>query len=47
MHNDSTDQFEGGKYLEAASSLSVARFEGTGLLQHEVVSVQPEKTALF
>ena len=34
MHNDSTGQFEGGKYLEAASSLSAARFEGTGLLQH-------------
>ena len=29
MHNDSTGQFEGGKFLEAASSLSAARFEGT------------------
>ena len=34
MRNDSTGQFEGGKYLEAASSLSAARFEGTGLFQH-------------
>ena len=34
MRNDSTGQFEGGEYLEAASSLSAARFEGTGLLQH-------------
>ena len=34
MRNDSTGQFEGGEYLEAASSRSAARFEGTGLLQH-------------
>ena len=32
MRNDSTGQFEGGEYLEAA--LSTAQFEGTGLLQH-------------
>ena len=31
--NDSTGQLEGGEYLEAASSLSAARFEA-GLLQH-------------
>ena len=31
MRNASTGQLEGG---EAASSLSAARFEGTGLLQH-------------
>ena len=34
MPNDSTGQLEGREYLEAASSLSTARFEGTGLLQH-------------
>ena len=34
MRNDSTGQFEGREYLEAASSLSAAWFEGTGLLQH-------------
>ena len=34
MRNDSTGQFEGGEYLEAASSLFAARFKGTGLLQH-------------
>ena len=34
MRNDSTGQFEGGECLEGASSLSAARFEGTGLLQH-------------
>ena len=34
MHNDSTGQFEGGEFLEGASSLSAAWFEGTGLLQH-------------
>ena len=33
LGNNSTGQFEGGDYLEAASSLSAARFEGTGLLQ--------------
>ena len=30
----STGQLDGGEYLEAASFLSAARFEGTGLLQH-------------
>ena len=34
MRNGSTSQFESGKYLEVASSLFAARFEGTGLLQH-------------
>ena len=34
MRNDSTGQFEGGECLEGASSLSAARFEGTGLLQY-------------
>ena len=34
MLNNSTGQFEGGEYLEAESSLSAARFKGTGLLQH-------------
>ena len=34
MRNASTGQFKGRKYLEAASSLSAARFECTGLLQH-------------
>ena len=34
MCNDSTGQLEGEEYLEAASSLSAAWFEGTGLLQH-------------
>ena len=34
MRNDSTGQFEGGGYFEAAFSLSAAGFEGTGLLQH-------------
>ena len=34
MRHDSTGQFEGGECLEGASSLSAARFEGTGLLQH-------------
>ena len=34
MGNNSTGQFEGGKYLEAASSLSTAGIEDTGLLQH-------------
>ena len=33
MRNDSTGQLEGGEYLEAASSLSAARFKA-GLLQH-------------
>ena len=33
MHSDSTDQLEGGEYLEDASFLSAARFEA-GLLQH-------------
>ena len=54
MRNDSTGQFEGGECLEGASSLSAARFEGTGLLQHgsyaigcRPLSVKPEKTALF
>ena len=34
MCNDSTGQLEGEEYLEAASSLSAAWFEGTGLFQH-------------
>ena len=34
MHNDSTGQFEGRECLEGASSLSAARFEGAGSLQH-------------
>ena len=34
MCNDSTGQFERREYLEAASSLSTAWLEGTGLLQH-------------
>ena len=36
MCNDSTGQFESEKYLEGASSLSAAQFEGpgTGILQH-------------
>ena len=33
-NNDSTGQFEVREYLEAASSLSAARFESTGLIQH-------------
>ena len=34
MHNDSSGQFEGKEYLEAAFSFPTVRFEGTGLLQH-------------
>ena len=33
MRNDSTGQFEDRECLEGASSLSAARFEGTGLLR--------------
>ena len=51
MRNDSTGQLEGGEYLEAASSLSVAQFEGTGLLQYGSYAIGCERetreTALF
>ena len=39
MRNDFTRQFEGGKCLEAASSFSAARFDGTGLLQHGIYAI--------
>ena len=51
MGNDSTGQFEGGEYLEAASFLSMAWFEGTGIFQHGSYAIgckrTPKKTALF
>ena len=39
MRNGSTGQFKAREYLEAASSLSVAQFEGIGLLQHSSYSI--------